>query len=551
VRATRNDVLAWLAVPAAILWAISPLVLRSWDHVVDTRTLYPQMWQTIEPDIWLQMWILAWDAHILPIDPLSLFQANAFYPTPNVLARSDHLLGMLPLFGPVWWTTGNPVFAFQLTMVASYLVCGAAMYALLRHARCRRGVSAVVAVLWALMAFRLDDGLARAQLLQYQFLPLLVLFFDRWFELGRKRDLLLAALFLLWQTMTAYWHAYFAMYTAAVTMAVASMSPSTKGARRLGPALLAFAGVAAVLVATSLPYLEMSREGELVPKALPAKLTWYIGSASFPATIGLAMLAGVAAALAPRSDSRMRRLAVCFGLVAIAGVLLSLGSAPESASVLERLASLPRQLATAVVPGFRYLRDEYRFLTLASLGIYGLAAIGLDALYRRAESRSAFLAAAALAAFAIVSGAPIARRSIPLVPAIAASQPPPVYAWLAEHGGGGTVLELPISKNLSGAWREAQYMFFSTYHWLPLINGYTGHPPRAWYDRMRGLATKIPDIQSTSALVEETGLRWIVVHDEAKEAAALWKHSPNLRQVGSFDGAELFEVQAGRPPQAN
>ncbi len=532
---------SWLVIPVAILWAVWPLAANSWDHVVDTKALYPDVWRTIEPDIWLQIWILAWGAHVLPADPLSLYQANAFHPTADVLARSDHLVGMLPLFAPVWWTTGNPVLAFQLTMVASYLLCGLAMFALLRHLRCARPVAIVVAILWALMGFRVNDGLARAQLLQYQYLPLVVLFLDRWLERGRRSDLAAGASFLLWQSMTAYWHAYFALFTAAATILAGTVTPATRSARRLALALVAFAAVVAVLVATSLPYLEMSREGELVPKSMPAKASWYFGSRSFPLGIGLAALAGIVAAAFAR-EARIRRAACTFALLAVAGVLLSLGPAADDSPAVQRLLALPREVATAVVPGFRYLRDEYRFLTLASVGIYGLAAIGLQGLWS-AGPRWRLAGAAALAAVVLQVAVPLASLRIPVTPALAASEPPPVYTWLAEHGEGGTVLELPISKNLAGAYLDAGYMFFSTWHWLPLINGYTGHPPRAHYERMRMLASRLPARDAIDALVKETGLRWIVAHGEAKDVLATSPDLSNLRLVEDFGEAELFEVK--------
>ena len=92
-----------LVLPAVILWALGPLVVHAWDHVVDTRALYRELWPTIEPDVWLQIWILSWGAHVLPIDPWSLYQANAFHPTASALARSDHLLGILPIYAPAYY----------------------------------------------------------------------------------------------------------------------------------------------------------------------------------------------------------------------------------------------------------------------------------------------------------------------------------------------------------------------------------------------------------------------------------------------------------------
>jgi len=40
----------------------------------------------------LNTWILAWDGHALMQNPAGLFDANIFFPRPNTLAYSEHML---------------------------------------------------------------------------------------------------------------------------------------------------------------------------------------------------------------------------------------------------------------------------------------------------------------------------------------------------------------------------------------------------------------------------------------------------------------------------
>ena len=70
-------------------------------------------------------WAMAWVAHQLVRDPLSLFQANAFYPYRGSLAFGDHLLpeGILGL--PVNLITGNAVLALNLVTALRPLLLGA------------------------------------------------------------------------------------------------------------------------------------------------------------------------------------------------------------------------------------------------------------------------------------------------------------------------------------------------------------------------------------------------------------------------------------------
>ncbi len=58
----------------------------------------------------LNTWTLAWDADRLRHGLQGLWDAPIFYPYPNTLAYSEHLLGIAVLTAPVQWLSGNAVF---------------------------------------------------------------------------------------------------------------------------------------------------------------------------------------------------------------------------------------------------------------------------------------------------------------------------------------------------------------------------------------------------------------------------------------------------------
>jgi hypothetical protein len=61
---------------------------------------------------------------------------------------------------------------------------------------------------------------------------------------------------------------------------------------------------------------------------------------------------------------------------------------------------------------------------------------------------------------------------------------------------------------------------------------------------MRQLAARLPDEEAIRALVEKTGLRWIVIHGPLYEyfGSGGWGDSTLLREIGDFDGDYLVEV---------
>src|SRR5262245_46164978 len=112
---------------AVARWLLSPAFVDPTRNVVDMGV--------INGDLHLHMWILSWVWHALTTHPLGLVDANAFHPAVSVLALSEHMLGHLPIFGPVYAVSGNPVLAMQVDILSSFILSAAAMYALLRHWR--------------------------------------------------------------------------------------------------------------------------------------------------------------------------------------------------------------------------------------------------------------------------------------------------------------------------------------------------------------------------------------------------------------------------------
>ena len=66
----------------------------------------------------LNAWALAWTAHILPVSPASLFDANIFYPERGTLALSETLVFPVFLVAPLRWLGLNPITLHNVTLLA-------------------------------------------------------------------------------------------------------------------------------------------------------------------------------------------------------------------------------------------------------------------------------------------------------------------------------------------------------------------------------------------------------------------------------------------------
>src|SRR5688572_27334685 len=89
--------LSYAALTLILTW---PLAIRAADH---------QLGGGVDP--WLFIWNIGWNVHAFTHAPLSIFDANIFYPHSNTLAYTEHLIGPAMLGAPALWMTGNAVLA--------------------------------------------------------------------------------------------------------------------------------------------------------------------------------------------------------------------------------------------------------------------------------------------------------------------------------------------------------------------------------------------------------------------------------------------------------
>src|SRR5260370_36059368 len=92
--------------------------------------------------------------------------------------------------------------------------------------------------------------------------------------------------------------------------------------------------------------------------------------------------------------------------------------------------------------------------------------------------------------------------------------PPAIYAVLLRDRGDGpdvAIVELPI------AHEDPTYMYYSTFHWQHLLNGYSGFFPPS-FNRLVIQLRSFPDAVSLEAL-RSRAARYVVIHGELFSAA--------------------------------
>lgn len=538
-----SDVLLLLGYAvAAVLW-LWPLPRHPWAHSTYDPGGFPVM---ATADFYLIVWILSWVAHAIVRAPLHLFDANTFHPAPLALAYSEHLVGYLPLFGPVYWLTGNGIFALNVTVLLTYPLAAWFTYLFARRFLGRAG-AAVAGALFAFCALRYELP-PHFHLLGVQWLPVILYAVDAWLDEARVRHAVLLAVALVLQCLSSVYLLYATMFLglAAGPLLLVEHRARLDRRRVVGLAVV-LAATGAVLVATMLPYLTLRSYGlvpdyddELVPLGLiPIYARLHLNQYLARGGVGVLGYLLALVALVPGGDAGWRRVRRLGVVLVVAGVVAALG--PRIALDATTTVWSPYALLMQVVPGFATVRQPARLVIVAQLGFALLAGLGVARLVR--GRRPLAQGAVASACVAVVLSARLWLPSHPTHPEIVPGSVPDAHRWLAAHGGGRAVVELPRARNDAAA---SQRAWASTHHWQPILDGYGAYPPqhRAYlYD----FADRLPAADALQDLVDRVDVGWVLVHrDQLTPAdAARWADPlpEGLALAAEWPDAAVYRVE--------
>jgi len=480
------------------------------------------------------IYIVAWNAHQLFRSPLHLFDANMLYPHEHSLTFTDHQILSSLAVTPVIWLTGNPVLAYSVAVaLASFLAAFAA-----RRLGLSLGLGALGAwaagALYAFHTYQVHET-PRLQILFHGFIPLALWQLLRLLTTGERRAAWGTALFMWVQGLCSnYELLYGCILLGLVCLGFLLARPRTTWPR-LAPLALAGATAALVYLPVGLPYL-LSSKTHGYARDLPqgTDLSHYVSTtptnliygpigvsvglqSRAPHFVGFVSLVLAALALAAWAG----RLGTSAGgvlsekvwvpaaaVLALLFVALSLGR--DMVAFGRYLGPGPYRLLYAI-PGFHLMRYPERLGLLAMLFVGLLAGQALTLISRRGFGLCV-LVLSGLVPLEHVSPRPVTSR-IPVEPEI-----PSVYHWLAQNPV-HALAEVPTHGE--GLVRmESEEMYFSTYHFKPIIHGFVSYP--TLLNRLlRRLASQFPS-EVTLQAFQRIGVDTVVVHRGRQEALDLY-----------------------------
>jgi hypothetical protein len=260
-------------------------------------------------------------------------------------------------------------------------------------------------------------------------------------------------------------------------------------------------------------------------RALAAWPAW--NEVMFPGLVSLALAAAGVLLAARRSrdahDTRDKEIALLYGGF---GVLAFWASFGPSAGLYRLLFD---------VPVFAFLRAPARLAIVVVLALAVLGSLATARLLAISGTRRLVVAVSLLALA-------VAEMATPM-PWERAVRTPMPYASLAQMPR-GAIAEFPFYTGRRHL--HAQYMLYSTAHWMPLLNGYSDHSPPGFWDEAATLESFPSD--SSLRVLRSRGVRYVGVHwdrygrraDEIR--ARLQPYKRYLKPVALSGRTEIYQI---------
>jgi hypothetical protein len=493
------------------------------------------------------LWCVTWVAHAIAEDPRDLYNANIFYPHQNTLAYSEANIVPGLLGVPAYLITKSPYATHNSVVLMGFIFSFLTAYALAHYLTRHTAASILCGIAFAYCPF-IFARTAHIQLLMTFGMPWAMHFMHRLIDRPNWTNAISLGLILVIQALACAYYGIFAGLTVGLGVLYYAYTRSLWKSRAYWGYVFAAAAISVLIVGPFfMPYMTVQQELGFTRTIADANMfsadigAWLASSAHlhrwmlgyleewggwnevlFPGFLTTILgIAGIWIGLRAR-----RAMPASTASSASTASAESAGSAKSELAPRTRETTVfytvvlaitfwtsfgpPAGLYTVLfhtIPVFSFLRAPARVGIVATMALGVLMAIAASALLRRLEMRrSPRLALAAGAALAVLLASELAIAPLKL------NDAPPVheaYRKLAKLPR-GVVAEFPFYYERPDFPRHARYMLSSTYHWQPMVNGYSDHIP----EDFRQLVRPVSSFPSREAfkLLRERRARYVLFH---------------------------------------
>ena len=496
----------------------------------------------VHQDIYFNMWRLEWFAHALATHPGALLDGNIFYPEHRTLTLSDAMFVEGAVAAPLIWARLPPLLVHNIVLYGAIVASALGMFMLVRHLTASRGAAVLAAVIFAFAPYRFEH-IMHLELQWTVWMPWAFWALHRTLETGRLRFGVLTGAMVALQMLSSI---YYGIFLATLLSLVAGLLLiRDRAVPFMRAALPLAAGAALALTVCGLyaqPYL---RTRDAIGERSADQIAMFSARpSSYLVATPTNWLYGRMFQSRGRLERRLFPGAIAV-LLAMIGLLLDRPSDRRIAYLLALVLAFETSLGFSGY-AYRFFYDHvapYRGLrALSRLGIFVVLFLGVLAGYGYAALSRSLRQPGRRVLFGVLFVGILAEYHVTLdVAGVYANTAPALYRFLARQPR-GVVAEFPAPRPYGLPGEDPRYTYLSTFHWFPLVNGYSGVYPPSYLQRLERLKG-FPDERSLRQLHADT-VRYVIVHSPPYEPVALARvlsgilDSNELAQLGSFSDGE-------------
>ncbi|MFN8517551.1 MAG: hypothetical protein U0232_33390, partial [Thermomicrobiales bacterium] len=385
------------------------------------------------------------------------------------------------------------------------------------------------------------------------------------------------------QVVTSFYVAFQLAFAVAIALVAAVIAaPQARTVRFLTHLAVAGAVAAVIILPLALPYLQVRdelglertvREAErysATPKSYLRvtgenrfwdRLPGRGGSEDILFPGGVALAGAALGLLAWRRRPALTTAAVVLAVVAF---VISLG--PTWLPAEGGKTPLPYRFLYDHFPFFKAMRVPARFGVLTDFAIIVLAASGFAWVWELLRERlrpelARYTGIGATAALALLILVELRAAPFPLEAVDRSEAAAAPYRWLAEQPDQGAVMEFPVIELGQGERPVTLAMYWSTLHWKPLVQGYSGFAPPSLeiiqntfignMKRPNGTVAETVSFvtKDNIGVMQDLGVRYIVLHQFSYKredwpiVISYLEDTGVVERAGEFGDSVIYRLQ--------
>ena len=485
-------------------------------------------------------WIINWNISSFVNGLTNIFNANIFYPYHNALAYSDiYITSALLSFLPTK-IIGEPAVAYNFIFIFSLVTFGFFTYLLTEYLTKNHLASVVSGTLVSFSAYTLSKYM-HIQLLNIGWVPLSLLFFIKFLDYKKYRNLIVSAVFFIVQLYNSFLPGYFIAFSCLFIFAYYLIKKKiTLRSIILRKVFVIIIFTLISILPVIIPYYQVSKEfnyerdiRDSIQFANRPEYTLYPGNTTrlsnlllktfykndkgpftYDGFIGAAFFILSVLAISYRIKNKKKNFLLfdIFILIGVFGFILSLGPVFQwGGHVIKHPLTIPLPYALFyyLIPGFNGLRNSARWEMLFLFSFSVSIGIFLSVFFKNKQDfLKVFAVIVICSAVLLEFKFPYNYYQIPTKENF-----PKVYTYINNLPKDAVISEFPIYNwgTFPDLNSESRREYYSTLGFWKTFNGSAGFNPPPWQTKATYLIKYFPSAESIK-LLKKNGVNYIVLH---------------------------------------